>query len=743
MPSLDRTVRKDLCMSQLNYIDYGVMGVYLMVLVCLGFYLKRKASASLEDYLLGGRKIPWWLMGVSGMASFLDITGTVLIVSLLYMLGPQGLFIEFRGGAVLVLVIYLLWAGKWHRRSGCYTGAEWMSFRFGNGAGGNAARILKAVSEIIFTTGMLIYMAKGVGTFLSMFLPFTPAVCSTILIGVAAVYTMISGFYGVVYTDLFQSFIILIAVVGISALALINVGDIETVKRLSSEVVHNPHWLSSFPHWKVPMPKGYETYHYLSMFAFFYLLRNIFFGMGTGDDPKYFGARSDRECGTLTFLWTWLMMFRWPMMMGFAVLGLFLVKEKFPDQRVLQQAEITIKEHIVEKERPGMVLDLEKQAQVDVLMGGSAWADDVEGAVEEVAVSEKKTQSIEELFGPDWHEALKRCAEQKAIVREIIPKKDWDRTTFMIADSASTDSQYSELRPALKRILKEDQWRDKLKMVSYEGNVNPEKVLPAVLFFMIPRGLRGLLLIALLAASMSTFDSTVNRGAGFFTRDLYQRFFRPKAGDRELIFSSWFFIAAVAAAGLVLGNFVENINDIWDWIAMGLGGGLVVPFFLRFYWWRYNGAGFAVGMAFGLTGAIGQRILAPDLDPRLQFVSILSMGLAGSILGTYLSRPTDRAVLEHFYKTTRPFGLWKPLKGVLPPDEHIAMKAEHRNDIMAVPFTLGWQVTLFLLPMQLIIHSYNAFFITLGIFLFCLGGMYIFWYRHLPPGTQQTVEDTK
>ena len=135
--------------------DYGIIGAYFCILVGLGFYLRKKASASLEDYFLGGRRLPWWALGVSGMASFLDITGTMLIVSFLYMLGPRGLFIEFRGGAVLVLVVMLVFSGKWHRRSGCMTGAEWMVYRFGESAGGQFARIVTALCAMIGTVGMV------------------------------------------------------------------------------------------------------------------------------------------------------------------------------------------------------------------------------------------------------------------------------------------------------------------------------------------------------------------------------------------------------------------------------------------------------------------------------------------------------------------------------------------------------------------------------------------------------------
>jgi hypothetical protein len=59
------------------------------------------------------------------------------------------------------------------------------------------------------------------------------------------------------------------------------------------------------------------------------------------------------------------------------------------------------------------------------------------------------------------------------------------------------------------------------------------------------------------------------------------------------------------------------------------------------------------------------------------------------------------------------------------------MTLEHRRDVWALPFALGWQITLFLLPMQLLIKSYRSFGITLAIFGVSLGGLYLIWLRHI------------
>src|SRR5512146_2287058 len=132
-------------MHHLHKVDYGIIIAYLVFTTVVGMILTRRASKSLDHYFLGNRSLPWWLLGIAGMTNWFDLTGTMIITSFLYMLGPRGLFVEFRGGACLVLAFLLTYAGKWHRRSGCMTGAEWMTYRFGEGKAAEAVRLLSAL----------------------------------------------------------------------------------------------------------------------------------------------------------------------------------------------------------------------------------------------------------------------------------------------------------------------------------------------------------------------------------------------------------------------------------------------------------------------------------------------------------------------------------------------------------------------------------------------------------------------
>ena len=114
----------------------------------------------------------------------------------------------------------------------------------------------------------------------------------------------------------------------------------------------------------------------------------------------------------------------------------------------------------------------------------------------------------------------------------------------------------------------------------------------------------------------------------------------------------------------------------------------------------------------------------------LIYVSLF--GLAGSIVGTYLTRPTDAKLLERFYRATRPFGFWGHLKKRLPEDVRKRVSREHRNDIIAVPFALLFHATILLMPVQMVARSWQAFRWTLILFVIGLGGVYLFWYRQLP-----------
>ena len=641
----------------LTPIDYVLIVGYFIILMGIGIYLQKKASNSIEDYFIGGRKLPGWLLGIAGFTQFVDITGTAVIISFLYMLGPKGMLIELRGGLCIHMAIILIWAGKWHRRSGCITGAEWMIFRFGNGPDGKAARIITAVAMQIFVTGMVIYLSKGVGIFFSTFLPYSPAQCSFVVIMIACAYTAASGFYGVVFTDLFQGFIIIAAVVVVTVLAVQKTWFDPDFPALATQMSGMENWTSSIPQWKVNMPQGYENYNFLTLMAMFYLLKTIINGLGGGGEPKYFGARNDRECGTLTFIWTSLMAFRWPMMIGFTILGIYFVNQNIPDTALLANAAEMIK------------------------------------------------ATFAGVTHPQW----------EGTISEIIKNQ----------------AQYPDLIGQLQELLGST-WSEQLRLTSFHGTINSERLLPVVILNAIPIGLKGLLLIALTSACMSTFDGNVNWSVGLITRDLYQAYFRPQATTKELIRISWVATFAIGLIGFSLAFTVKNINDIWGWLMMALGTGFFVPSFIKLYWSRFNGWGFTTGMAMGVGSAVVQRAFWPEMSELWQFVLTGSLSLAGSIIGTLVTKPMDQEILKTFYMKTKPFGLWGGFKEMLDPETRKKVNREHYYDILSLPFVMVWHYLILLLPVLLVIGNFKEFAGGCVILAVAMAGMWQFWYKKLP-----------
>lgn len=638
-------------------LDYAIIAGYLALSMVLGLLMSRRASSSLDHYFLGGRSVPWYLLGVMGMANWFDLTGTMIITSFLYMLGPRGLFIEFRGGAVLILAFLLVFTGKWHRRSGCMTAAEWGIFRFGDNPVSQGMRLLSACMNVLSSVMILAYLVRGASLFLGMFFPFPPMYTTLALLTLTTLYTMSSGFYGVVLTDLIQGLIIMVSCVVVGWMAWHQVPDSASLAQTARQVTGNPEWTTSLPAWHTPMPPGYEPYSALILMAGFYLLRNVLGGLGTGGEARFFGARSDRDCGLQSLQQAFLISLRWPLMIGFAVLGVYFVARSFPDTGALERTAQAI-HHEYPQTEPA-----------------------------------------------HWHD----------LTSDIVNK---------------SDAQPPALVAQLEKELGAD-WKGKLPLVGFHGTVNPEQILPAVLLNVIPTGLKGLIVVAMFAAMMSCKNGLVNGACAFLVRDIYQNFLRPKASNRELIGASYVSTLAVVLAGFFIGVATDSINDLWGWIAMGLSAGQLAPGMLRLYWWRCNAWGCIAGMAIGAVTAILQRLYLPHMSEPMQFILSGSASFGGTILGSLLTAPTEAGVLKNFYHKTRPFGLWGPVRQEIAGDARAAIDRENRNDMIAVPFVLLWQVTLFLLPMQLVVKSYDSFFYTLPLFLIGTVGMFFFWWRPL------------
>ena len=588
-------------------IDIIIVIVYLFAIVLVGLLAQKKASEGIDSFFLGNRKLPWWVLGASGMASNTDIAGTMINTAFIYALGTKGFFIEIRGGVTLIMAFLMVFMGKWNRRSQVMTQAEWMHFRFGKGFEGDLARVIAAIASIIMTIAMVTYFIIGAGKFVGEFLSLEPIYASLLMVVLAMIYTVASGLYGVVWTDVFQGIFIFFVIMYISIMAMTTVdlpeeffvsvpmidGTFSQIKTSLSE------WTRISPPAEMNMPEGstFEIYNLFGIAIMFYLFKVTLEGAsGAGGYmlQRYFAAKSDREAGILSLFWTSLLAFRWPLIASFAMLG------------------------------------------------------------------------IHHGLNPEFN---------------------------VIAD--------------------------------------PELVLPTVIKYYIPTGIKGLLIAGLMAAAMSTFDSTVNAGAAYWVKDIYQTYLKPNSTEKELMLQSRLSSLVIVAIALLFSLTISNINEIWGWITMGIGAGMFIPQVIRWYWWRFNGYGFAIGTVFGMVSAIMTKIFASNIAEYNSFLIASGCSLIGCLLGTFFTEPTEKTVLVNFYKITRPFGFWNQVRSNLDTSIVAKINQENRRDIIAIFFAVPWQIVLFLTGMMIVLKQWTNFISLFGILIILSFGLYWFWFRHL------------
>jgi len=80
---------------RVSALDLGIIAVYLAGIVITGVYLSRLASRNVDSYFLASRRLPWWMLGLSGTASYFDVTGVMWTIAFFYIMGPRAMFIQW------------------------------------------------------------------------------------------------------------------------------------------------------------------------------------------------------------------------------------------------------------------------------------------------------------------------------------------------------------------------------------------------------------------------------------------------------------------------------------------------------------------------------------------------------------------------------------------------------------------------------------------------------------------------
>lgn len=593
---------------QLHPIDTFIILVYLASTIIIGFFISRRASQNLDSYFLGGRKLPWYLLGVSNASGMFDITGTMWLVYLCFVYGLKSVWIPWLW-PIFNQIFLMIYLSSWLRRSNVLTGAEWIRTRFGLDRGSELSHISVVIFALVSVVGFLCYAFKGIGKFSAVFLPWdlSPNTYAIIFMSITTIYVVLGGMCSVVLTDLVQFVVLTITSLIIGIIA---------ISRVSPDMLN------------AVIPAGWK---------------NIFFGwrlnLDWSDLISSVNARIVEDGWSLFTIFFMMVLFKGILI---SVAG---PAPNYDMQRILAT------------------------------------------------------------------KSPKEAAKMSGIVSVFL----FFPRYFMI--TGITVLALVFFSPQLQAMGQ---------------NIDFEMILPYVINHFIPVGLMGFLLAGLLAAFMSTFDSTVNAGAAYIVNDIYKRYIKPDAKDKRLMVMSYLASFTVVAVGILFGFMAENINTVTQWIVSALWGGYTASNVLKWHWWRFNGYGYFWGMMMGIAAALFFPVVFPALSPLNAFPFILILSSLGCILGSLLTDPTDEKVLKSFYRSVRPWGFWKPIhEKVMQENPQFKKNKNFKRDMFNVFIGIIWQTSLIALPIYLVIQEKINVAIAVAVILISSSILKKCWYDKL------------
>src|SRR5664279_738837 len=82
-------------MLKLQVVDISIIVAYLLSTVLIGYWVSKRASQSMQNYFLGGNSMPWYMLGISNASGMFDISGTMLLVSWMFVYGLKSVWIPW------------------------------------------------------------------------------------------------------------------------------------------------------------------------------------------------------------------------------------------------------------------------------------------------------------------------------------------------------------------------------------------------------------------------------------------------------------------------------------------------------------------------------------------------------------------------------------------------------------------------------------------------------------------------
>lgn len=295
---------------QLAPLDWIVVAVYGAVTLTLGFAFARRAGTSVEEYFIAGRSLPWWVAGTSIAATWFATDAPLATASLVR---QQGIFANwlwwYEAAGIMMLVFF--YAKLW-RRAAILTDAEFIELRYA----GRPASFLRGFSALyqgllkncVVMGWVMLAMVK----FSQILLGWDPALTLVVCVSLALVYTVASGLWGVVVTDLLQFVAGMTGSIVLAGIVVVRLGGpAEMAATIEAMPDAQPGALDVLPSAANLTPLEFASFLTLILF--------LWMRSGQGDGylaQRLFATRDERQsvlsalwfalAGTVLMTWPWI-----------------------------------------------------------------------------------------------------------------------------------------------------------------------------------------------------------------------------------------------------------------------------------------------------------------------------------------------------------------------------------------------------------------------------------------------------
>jgi len=281
----------------LHQIDWLVIGAYCALALAIGVYFSKRASKNIGEFFIAGRNLPWWIAGTSIVATTFAADTPLVVSGLVRTHGIAGnwLWWNILMGSMFATFFY---ARLW-RRANVLTDVELIEIRYA----GKPASILRGslalYRSVLLNCITIGWVMQAMVKISAAFLPWPKGVLIPAALGLVLLYSALSGFWGVVMTDLVQ---FVIAMVGSITLAVISMNNVGGVAALKEKLTAVPSFTSETLSFAPQVGAGQ-----LALFTFVVYIGVQWWATGTAEGGGYiaqrlFSTKNERH-SVLASLW--------------------------------------------------------------------------------------------------------------------------------------------------------------------------------------------------------------------------------------------------------------------------------------------------------------------------------------------------------------------------------------------------------------------------------------------------------